>query len=315
MSQAFVAAPGAGRRPFLDGLVEHGLLVPSAVPGVYGRGAQFERVLVAFDDLVARETAPDGAELVRFPPTLPRRQLEQSGYLKSFPHLAGTVFTFAGGEREAVELAELSERHESWSHLQASSDLTLQPAACYPVYPMVATAGALPEGGRLVDVQGWCYRSEPSDDPARMQAFRMHELVRLGAPAEVAEWKDAWVARGTDVLRTVGLDVATAPANDPFFGRGGRVLAASQREQGLKTEILAEISSSEQPTPVMSVNLHLDHFGLDFGIRTADGAVAHTACLGFGLERVTLALFRRHGLDLKSWPRETLAVLGLGERA
>ena len=30
----------------------------------------------------------------------------------------------------------------------------------------------------------------------------------------------------------------------------------------------------------------------------ADGGVAHTGCVGFGLERITLALFRTHGLDL-----------------
>jgi hypothetical protein len=39
-----------------------------------------------------------------------------------------------------------------------------------------------------------------------------------------------------------------------------------------------------------------------YGLRTADGEVAHTACLGFGLERVVLALLHTHGLDLHAWP-------------
>jgi seryl-tRNA synthetase len=34
----------------------------------------------------------------------------------------------------------------------------------------------------------------------------------------------------------------------------------------------------------------------------ADGSVAHTACVGFGLERIALALFHHHGLDVKEWP-------------
>ena len=41
----------------------------------------------------------------------------------------------------------------------------------------------------------------------------------------------------------------------------------------------------------------------------ADGSVAHTACVGFGLERIALALFAHHGLDVKVWPelvRKTL---------
>ena len=46
-----------------------------------------------------------------------------------------------------------------------------------------------------------------------------------------------------------------------------------------------------------------------YGIELADGGVAHTACLGFGLERVTLALFRAHGLDPRAWPDEVRAEL------
>ena len=44
-------------------------------------------------------------------------------------------------------------------------------------------------------------------------------------------------------------------------------------------------------------------FGSTFGIQTADGQTAHTACLGFGLERVTMALFKAHGFDPKRWPQ------------
>ena len=34
----------------------------------------------------------------------------------------------------------------------------------------------------------------------------------------------------------------------------------------------------------------------------ADGEVAHSACVGFGMERIALALFRTHGLDPATWP-------------
>ena len=42
--------------------------------------------------------------------------------------------------------------------------------------------------------------------------------------------------------------------------------------------------------------------GLSSQAQTADGEVAHTACVGFGMERVALALFKHHGLDVKAWP-------------
>jgi seryl-tRNA synthetase len=298
---------------FLDDLVSAGLLVATGVQGVYGRGHAFESVLLAFDALVARETERDGAEVLRFPPVLPRRQLEQSGYLGSFPHLAGSVFSFAGDERAALELAGRVERREDWSDLQTMSDVTLTPAACYPVYPWVATS-PLGETGRTVDVCGYCFRHEPSDDPTRLQSFRMHELVRIGPEPLVAEWHRGWVERGGELLRSVGLETAAVPANDPFFGRGGRMLAANQRSQGLKLERVIPIDT-EQPTAIMSINYHQDHFGLDFGIHTEAGEVAHTACLGFGLERVTLALLATHGLDPDRWPttvRERLRLNGAG---
>ena len=68
------------------------------MPGVYGRGRDFEAIRRAVDDAVTRAAEPDGAEPLRFPPVLPRHQFEESGYLSSFPHLAGTIFAFEGDE-------------------------------------------------------------------------------------------------------------------------------------------------------------------------------------------------------------------------
>jgi seryl-tRNA synthetase len=81
------------------------------------------------------------------------------------------------------------------------------------------------------------------------------------------------------------------------------MLAASQKDLRLKFEVLVPILSAERPTAVCSFNYHQDHFAAPFGIRTDAGAVAHTACLGFGLERLTMALFRVHGFDPEAWPR------------
>jgi seryl-tRNA synthetase len=88
-------------------------------------------------------------------------------------------------------------------------------------------------------------------------------------------------------------------------------MKATQREQGLKFELVVPITSRERPTAVASSNYHLDHFGLAFDIRTADGAVAHSACIGFGLERIALALFSTHGMDPDLWPHDVRSVLEL----
>jgi seryl-tRNA synthetase len=60
--------------------------------------------------------------------------------------------------------------------------------------------------------------------------------------------------------------------------------------------------ASPKPTAVASFNFHQEHFGSAFGIQLQDGRVASTACLGFGLERITLALLRAHGMVHSDWP-------------
>jgi seryl-tRNA synthetase len=304
--------PGtADQTAFLEALIGRGLLIPSGVPGVYGRGAEFERVRVGVDRAIDRLAAPDAAEPMRFPPLLPRHQLESLGYLKNFPHLAGTIFGFDGSEAQATEQYELASRHEDWSGFQSMSDLVLLPAACYPIYPAVAARGPLPADGATVDGGGaYVFRLEPSGDPARLQMFHQREMVRLGSPETVLDWRDTWRDRAVEFLAGLGLVAAADLASDPFFGRQGRMLASSQREQALKFEVLVDIAGDE-PTAVASFNYHHDHFTSTFGISMADGGEAHTACLGFGLERITLALFCAHGLDASAWPTDVRTGLGM----
>ncbi len=287
---------------FLDELVEAGLLTRTGVDGVYARGRAFDDVRLAFDALVTRAAAEEAPEPLAHPPVFSREELERNGYLASFPHLAGTVFGFEGGERDAAQQLELASRHEDWSGFQTMTDLVLLPAACYPLYPVVAARGPLPRGGLTLDTRdSYVFRREPSSDPSRMQIFHMREIVRVAEPETVLDWREQWRQRAAELLRSLGLELELDVANDPFFGRAGRMLASQQREQQLKWELLAPVAGGSQ-TAIASSNYHQDHFGLAYEIETADGEVAHTGCMAFGEERVTLALLSAHGLDIGAWP-------------
>ncbi len=293
----------------LDALVEAGLLIETGVAGVYGRNGVYEDIRTRFDALVTRTSVDERAEMMRFPPIMSRYQLEKSGYLKSFPHLAGSVFGFEGSEGEALDQFERASRHEDWSEHQRMTEVALVPAVCYPVYAAVAARGPVRDGGLTVDPGGsYVFRHEPSGDPARLQMFHMRELVRMGQPDQVLAWRDRWLQRGLELLRCLGLDASTDLASDPFFGRTGRMLAASQRDQALKVEILVQIAGPT-PTAIASFNYHQDHFATIHGLAGVDGGEVHTACLGFGHERIVLALLKTHGLDPAAWPAAVRAEL------
>ena len=291
-------------RELLDELLARGLLVATGVPGLYGRGRDFERIRLGLDALLTRAFVDEGAERMSFPPAIPRRQMESSGYLKSFPHLAGTVFSFEGSEAQAAEQDALAQEHADWSRFQHMTPLALLPAACYPVYPAVAGRGRLARPGLTIDPgAASVFRHEPSQDPTRWQFFHMRELVRIGDPEAVVAWRDRWLERGLLLLGGLGLEARRDVAADPFFGRTGRLLAASQREQELKYEIHLQIAGPS-PTAIASFNCHQAHFAALYGLEFADGGEVHTACLGFGHERIVVGLLRTHGFDPVGWPSE-----------
>jgi seryl-tRNA synthetase len=294
---------------FLAGLVEHELLIPSGVAGAYGRGAVFEETRVAVDRWITARSINSDPRRMAFPPVLPREHLERIGYLATFPHLAGTIFSFSGDESAAVEQDHRASHGEDWSEFQQQTDLVLVPAACYPVYPAVAARGPLPATGLTIDLGGsYVFRNEPSLDPTRWQMFHQREMVRLGEPDAVARWRGDWSEHAIELLDALGLVGSSDVAADPFFGRAGRMLAHSQREQELKLEVTLSIVDTE-PTAVASFNYHRDHFSSIFNIVQPNGELAHTACVGFGLERITLALFSTHGFDAGRWPADVVARL------
>ncbi len=302
-----MAATNFSSEGLYEDLVRHKLIIPVGVPGAFGRGLVFEDVLGRFNDLVSRLAQNDGAQFMMFPPILDRKVFEKSEYLDSFPHLAGTVYSFFGTDLEAKELSRRVHAKEPWEDMQKMTGVALTPAVCYPVYGCFT--GEVSAEGNLVDVLGWAFRHEPSPEPTRMQAFRVREFVRVGAPDAVIAWRDMWLKRGVELLLSLGLNAQSDVAADPFFGRGGRMLAASQKEQKLKFEVLVPVISEEKPTAVCSFNYHQDHFGKLFDIKTPDGQLAQTACLGFGMERIAMALFKTHGFVPSEWPKHVRELL------
>lgn len=282
--------------------IAHALFHPMGVGGVYARTSLFERVIDGLTALISRYR-PSDAEIFKFPPVMSRGQVEKSGYLKSFPHLLGCVNCLQGTEPEIRALVDSGGAGRDWVGALRATDLVLAPAACYPIYPMVAARGPVSRGGARFDVTCDCFRHESSHELGRFQSFRMREYVCVGTPDEVLDFRQGWKVRAVELMRQLMLPHQTAAASDPFFGRAGKMMAVSQVEQELKFELLIPINSVDNPTACMSFNYHQAHFGETWKIETESGRVAHTACVAFGMDRLALAVFATHGTALEKWPR------------
>jgi seryl-tRNA synthetase len=300
-----IAAPDDPLAPIAAALFR-----PLGVDGVYARTALYEGVIERLAAFVSRQRDAR-AEVLRFPPVMSRRQLEKSGYLKSFPNLVGCVCALHGSEAVIRSAAEAHESGGDWTTSLAASELVLSPAACYPLYPLVASRGRIPPGGLIFDVAADCFRREPSPSLDRLQSFRMREFVRIGSPEEITAFHEGWVARARQLADELGLPYAVDVANDPFFGRVGQIMAVSQLQQSLKFELLIPYHAAAKPTACMSFNYHREHFGQVWGLQDARNDLVHTGCVAFGMDRLVVALFANHGLDVAHWPASARRTLEL----
>ena len=280
------------------------------VDGVYARSALYVNVTERLESYITRLREPE-AEVMRFPPVMSRKQLEKSGYLKSFPNLLGCVCALHGSEPSIRAAADRHEAGGDWTESLSASDLVLSPAACYPVYPIAAARGPLPAGGLQFDIEADVFRHEPSKSLDRLQSFRMREFVRIGSPQEIVEYRERWLARAPQIAADLSLPHAIDVASDPFFGRVGQMMAVSQRQQALKFEMLIPYHAGATPTACMSFNYHRDHFGQVWSMHDQHGEPAHTSCVAFGIDRLVVAMFANLGLDLDRWPAVTRRALAL----
>lgn len=285
------------------------LFTPMNVDGVYGRTGAYEDVVEGLQAYVST-LRPQGAERFRFPPVVSRALIEASGYLKSFPHLLGCVCSLGTDVRRVSEAVARFQAGGTWVDSAQASELVLAPAACYPIYPIAARRGPIAET-LLFDVACDCFRREPSKDIDRLQSFRMREFVAIGRPDQISDFRDQWMARAPEIAGDLGLTHAIDAASDPFFGREGQMVGRFQVANALKFEMLIPVRSTSQPTACMSFNCHRDHFGVTWGMKTADGEPAHTACVAFGVDRLAVALFAQHGVETRDWPAGVRAKLGV----
>ncbi|WP_017570226.1 aminoacyl--tRNA ligase-related protein [Nocardiopsis halotolerans] len=255
-----------------------------------------EQVVDVLREGLADAFAPYRPSVFWGPPVISRSAPVRAGYADSFPHLLAEVGAARPGEGIAEEGVPASGGDSGRGR---ASGLVLVPAACHHVYTMLS--GREVASPSAFTTESPCFRDESTTEHGRLLSFRQREAVFVAEPKTCVELRESSLERVRDWLTGLGIRHTVEAASDPFFGPGKRLLKASQREQRLKWEFHADTGGGRVQA-LGSSNHHKDHFTSSFSIRGPEGAPVHTSCVGFGLERVVLALIAAHGPDPANWP-------------
>jgi seryl-tRNA synthetase len=284
-----------------------------------GQVAVGEPVLSLMDHLDARirdlVVAELGGREFRYPTLIPTAAMARSGYLRSFPQLMMFVTRLHGdvdAYRRFVEgLGDGRDVAHELAEGCGNFDYCLPPTMCFHTYHQLA-GRTLPAPSLVVTARGKSFRFESRyrRSMERLWDFTIREIVFLGPRDFVLDGRRRLMERTFALAAALGVGGRCEVASDPFFidsDTAGRTW--SQRMFELKYELRLPIDP-DRDIAVGSFNFHERFFGESFAIAAAAGpGSVHTACAGFGLERLAYAFLCQHGLDPAGWPDEVRAAV------
>lgn len=280
--------------------------------GRFGFGHRMTRLIRRLDELCLDYASEHNAAHRQFPALIGADVMDTCRYLTSFPHSLCLVAHL----REDLDGIEAFAREARWEgkRLSLPSEslddvkVLLAPSVCFHCY--AGLAGTRLDGALTVTAIGKCFRYESGNLSGleRLWDFTMREVIFVGDRDFVLRGRDTSVGTVVRLLERLGIQFTIETASDPFFIDGFATQSTFQKLFDLKYEIRAVLPYAGRTLAVGSFNYHQDFFGRAFGISTADDGAAHTGCVGFGLERLALALVAQHGVDPDGWPEAVRVV-------
>ena len=272
----------------------------------------------ASSEYVSAAGAGDGLRRqLHLAPVQARATLERSGYLTLVPepHRRGLELRGHRGRRPRVPRRPL-EAGEDWTDQLSPTDLALCSAAATRLYPLVADESLAAEGSRF-EVQTWCFRHEPSPDPARMQSLpparvRLRRLGRRGGRAP----RRAGSTAGRRAARRLGLDGRRRRRERPVLRSRRTAARGEPADQGAQVRARRPDLVGRRPGAIALGQL--PRGPLRRGVRPPPcptGATPTPRASGSGSSASRSRCYLRHGLDSSSWPdRRARLRLGLSRR-
>ncbi|MFF0151911.1 aminoacyl--tRNA ligase-related protein [Micromonospora sp. NPDC005203] len=272
---------------------------------VYGGVGAYR--LRAIDDFFRRffERA-HGATEIRVPSMLPATVVDRAGHFDTgcqhLSFVAPMTTDMEDFEGFLPYWRADNDRDRLHEFLRTPRDI-LNPALCLHAYPLVEHR---PVDDLVLTLSGSCFRDESGNlnNRERLREFTMREAVFFGSQTDLARVHQRVVAMMAAVADLLGFKYQLATATDIFFNDNAQEQLFSQLVTDSKIEMLVQVDDGDS-IAVASLNKHGQHFAKPFGLSNSDGTTPSTMCIGFGLDRVLLAL--RDVPDLPGQLRQGLA--------
>lgn len=245
-----------------------------------------------------------GADEHHYPTMIPAEILEEVGYLTHFPQHATFCCHLPDSLPVLEAVAADGRRVEAVADHLCPPRHVLTPGVCLPCYRQLRDVVLAPGEVRAVTMQNHVFRYEGARFRPLTRAwdFTVRDVVFFGAGAPIEALRRQVVDACIALCAELGLDVSVQLANDPFFLDASRDKAVYQRMGEVKYELLFDLPHRGPPLAAASFNLHRDFYTKIYGTRRADGELAESACMGFGLERWVYGFLSQKGLDPRAWP-------------
>lgn len=286
-------------------------------PGLFAFRGDFLRVRTAVDRIVQEVAQRSGAEELAYPALWPVGLLQAINYFHDFPQLA----LLASGVSPHYEArSTFSQRFRKGSsdggiactaeNGMAPATNALAPTVCDCCYWLLR--GRHDVADQILTVHGQVFRNETSASGRldRLTAFTMREIVMIGSEGFVLAKREALIDEVIEAMTGLDLACTIQAADDPFFSNDALQKNAFQNIAKLKYEVVTPLFG-DNTCAVASINLHNDFFSRNYDYKGFGGDDLRSGCVGFGYERLTYAMFCRHGADLADWPGSVRSYLGL----
>ncbi len=249
-----------------------------------------------------------GAKEYRYPTLIATRALEKCGYFTSFPHFLMFVTRLHNDiDNYRAFLDEYRAKQDINAitlHYCNNLDYCLPPTMCYHTYQQYSNRKLNIDEQVVVTSRGKSFRFESNyrQTLERLWDFTIREIVFMGSRDFVLDCRQRFMRQALQFIEELGLTGHCEVANDPFFcDQDTAIKTWSQKMLELKYELRLNVAP-DRTIAVGSFNFHESFFGENFNIKRDQNDWVRTACVGFGLERLTYAFLCQYGLDQRAWP-------------